>query len=101
MNIFGVMALPSYLNVLAIFAQTGLDFIPNPLIHHICYRSYYTPNSFKISPRLLILDIRLSIVNKDLYILQYAIFALRMKHIKAIDQIFIYAITAEQCVCLQ
>ena len=32
MNIFGVMALPSYLNVLAIFAQTGLDFIANPLI---------------------------------------------------------------------
>ena len=58
MNIFGVMALPSYLNVLAIFAQTGLDFIANPLIHHICYRSYYTPNSFKTSPRLLTLDIR-------------------------------------------
>ena len=58
MNIFGVMALPSYLNVLAIFAQTGLDFIANPLIHHIRYRGYYTPNSFKISSRLLTLDIR-------------------------------------------
>ena len=84
MNIFGVMALPSYLNVLAIFAQTGLDFIANPLIHYIRYRGYYTPNSFKISPRLLTLDIRLSIVNKNLNILQYAIFTLRMKHIKAI-----------------
>ena len=101
MNIFGVMALPSYLNVLAIFAQTGLDFIANLLIHHIRFRSYYTPNSFKISSRLLILDIRLSIVNKNLNILQYTIFTLRMEHIKAIDQIFIYAITAEQCVCLQ
>ena len=59
MNIFGVMALPSYLNVLAIFAQTGLDFIANPSIHHIRYRSYYTPNSVKTSPRLLTLDIRL------------------------------------------
>ena len=58
MNIFGVMALPSHLNVLAIFAQTGLDFIANPLIHHIRYCGYYTPNSFKTSPRLLTLDIR-------------------------------------------
>ena len=101
MNIFGVMALPSYLNVLAIFAQTGLDFIANPLIHHIRYRSYYTPNSFKTSPRLLTLDIRLSIVNKNLNILQYTIFTLRMKHIKTINQIFIYTIMAKQCVCLQ
>ena len=100
MNIFGVMALPSYLNVLAIFAQTGLDFIANPLIHHICYRSYYTPNSFKISSRLLILDIRLSIVNKNLNILQYTIFTLCMEHVKSIDQIFIHSITTEESVCL-
>ena len=84
MNIFGVMTLPSYLNVLAIFAQTGLDFIANPLIHHICYRSYYTPNSFKISSRLLILDIRLSIVDKYIYIVQNHVLTLCVKHIKAI-----------------